>query len=94
MALGTISSHSFHKVKELFSSTLILAYYSQARETIIAANASNQVLSTVLLQVQEDRTRRPQASELHIPQTKRSGKNLHRHQKGSRSSHVGMRKVQ
>ncbi|GFO20532.1 Pol polyprotein [Plakobranchus ocellatus] len=68
MVVGIISSRSFHKRQELLSSTPILAHYSPSRETIIAADASNQGLGTVLLQ--SSRGWDSQASELYTPHTK------------------------
>ncbi|GFO10365.1 Pol polyprotein [Plakobranchus ocellatus] len=80
---------AFTKVKELLSSTPILVHHSPARETITAANPSNQfcVLSYY-------RYKKMGPSELHISHTKRSRKEVFRHRKRSLSSHEGMRKLQ
>ena len=50
---------AFEKVKEMLTSTTILAHYDPRMTTIIAADASNHGTGAVLLQIQEDGTRKP-----------------------------------
>ena len=50
---------AFEKVKEILTSTPILAHYDPRKTTIIAADASNHGTGAVLLQIQEDGTRKP-----------------------------------
>ena len=50
---------AFQQVKDLLSSSPVLAHYSPERETIVAADASKTGLGAVLIQVQEDKSRRP-----------------------------------
>ena len=50
---------AFEKVKEMLTSTTILAYDDPRKSTIIAADASNHAIGAVLLQIQEDGTRKP-----------------------------------
>ena len=50
---------AFNQIKQLLASTEILAHYDPAKDTIIAADASNDGIGAVLLQKQEDGSRRP-----------------------------------
>ena len=50
---------AFEKVKEMLTSTPILAHYDPRKTTIIAADASNHGIGAVLLQIQEDGIRKP-----------------------------------
>nr|KAG5708513.1 hypothetical protein BaRGS_026240 [Batillaria attramentaria] len=52
---------AFEKVKNLLSSHPVLAHYSPQRETIVAADASNNGLGAVLFQIQDNGQRRPVA---------------------------------
>ncbi|GFN96962.1 Pol polyprotein [Plakobranchus ocellatus] len=79
---------AFTKVRELLSSTPILAHYSPERETIIAADASNQGLGAVLLKKQEDGTCRPVGFICHTQNA------VEKNYATSERSHVSWRKVQ
>ena len=50
---------AFQHVKELLTSPPILTHYSPKRKTIIAADASGIGIGAVLLQIQDDGSRRP-----------------------------------
>ena len=56
---GPNQEKAFAEVKEHLTTTPVLAHYSPHRQTVIAADASNRGLGAVLLQIQEDGTRRP-----------------------------------
>ena len=51
---------AFQQVKELLTSPPILAHYDAQKPTIIAADASTTGIGAVLLQVQNDGTRKPE----------------------------------
>ena len=50
---------AFEKVKEILTSTPTFAHYNPRKTTIIAPDASNHGIGAVLLQIQEDGTRKP-----------------------------------
>ena len=56
---GEPQETAFNQIKQLLTSTEILAQYDLAKDTIIAADASNDGIGAVLLQKQEDGSRRP-----------------------------------
>ena len=56
---GEPQETAFNQIKQLLTSTEILAHCDPAKDTIIAADASNDGVGTVLLQKQEDVSRRP-----------------------------------
>ena len=50
---------AFQRIKEMLMSPQVLAHYDPKRPTVIAADASNAGIGAVLLQIQEDGSRRP-----------------------------------
>ena len=58
-AWGPPQDTAFQRTKEGLITTPVLAHYSPERETIIAADASASGLGAVLMQIQDDGTRRP-----------------------------------
>jgi hypothetical protein len=56
---GESQQRSFQNVKDLLTSTSILAHYDPKRPTIVAADASATGIGAVLIQIQDDGNRRP-----------------------------------
>ena len=56
---GEPQEAAFNQIKQLLTWTEILAHYDPAKDTIIAADASNDGIGAVLLQKQGDGSRRP-----------------------------------
>ena len=56
---GEPQEAAFNQIKQLLTSTEILAHYDPAKDTIIAVDASNDGIGAVLLQKQGDGSRRP-----------------------------------